>query len=244
MTPAGALREQVAIITGASQGIGRSIAIALAQHQTIVCMVGRDRRTLEAAARAADGATSIHLVEADLTIDGDVDKVFRFVRDEFGRVDILVYSAGLYSRGTIASASVDDLDRLYRANVRAPFLLTQTLLPLLTANQGQIVFINSSQGVNTTAAMGQYGATKHALKGIADSLRQEVNHDGVRVLTVYPGRTATPLMESIAKLEGKTYRPELLMQPEDIAAVVLSALMLPRTAEVTEINIRPMAKAP
>jgi NADP-dependent 3-hydroxy acid dehydrogenase YdfG len=144
----------------------------------------------------------------------------------------------------MASAPVDDLDRLYRTNVRAPFLLTQALLPMLTVNQGQVVFINSSQGLNTTAAVGQFGAMKHALKGIADALRQEVNQDGVRVLTVYPGRTATPQMESIYRLEGKTYRPDMLMQPEDVASVVVNAVMLPRTAEVTEISIRPMAKVP
>jgi NADP-dependent 3-hydroxy acid dehydrogenase YdfG len=88
----------------------------------------------------------------------------------------------------------------------------------------------------------QYAATKHALKAIADSLRAEVNTYGVRVLSIYPGRTATPMQAAVYKMEGKTYEPEKLMQPKDVAEVVMDALSLPRTAEVTDIHIRPMNK--
>ena len=90
--------------------------------------------------------------------------------------------------------------------------------------------------------MGQFSATQHALKAIADSLRQEVNADGIRVLSVFPGRTATPRQASLHEIEGKRYQPELLMQPEDVATVVVNALGLPRTAEVTDVSIRPMIK--
>jgi NADP-dependent 3-hydroxy acid dehydrogenase YdfG len=88
----------------------------------------------------------------------------------------------------------------------------------------------------------QYSATKHALKAIADSLREEVNAEGVRVVSVYPGRTATPMQAEVHELEGKPYKPERLMQPADVAEVVLTALTLPRTTEVTDLMVRPMAK--
>ena len=89
----------------------------------------------------------------------------------------------------------------------------------------------------------QYDSTKHALRAIADSLRGEINEHGVRVLSVYLGRTASEMQEQICQMEGKPYRPELLLQPNDVASVILNALSLPRTAEVTDIWIRPMIKS-
>jgi NADP-dependent 3-hydroxy acid dehydrogenase YdfG len=144
--------------------------------------------------------------------------------------------------GLLQKASVTELDWLYRANVRAPYVLTQALLPLLLSSQGQIVFINSSVIMQARANIGQFAATQHAIKAIADSLREEVNPLQVRVLSVFPGRTATPRQAIIHEMEGKPYCPERLMQPEDIAAVVINALSLPQSAEVTDISLRPFAK--
>ena len=90
--------------------------------------------------------------------------------------------------------------------------------------------------------MGAYASTKHALRAIADSLREEVNETGVRVLSVYLGRTASPMQAAIHAAEGKQYRPADLLQPSDVAAMILAALALPRTAEVTELSVRPMRK--
>jgi NAD(P)-dependent dehydrogenase (short-subunit alcohol dehydrogenase family) len=140
-------------------------------------------------------------------------------------------------------ARIEDLDDQYATNVRAPYMVTQQLLPLLANGRGQIVFINSSAGLSAKRSeVGQYAATKHALKAIADSLREEVNPRGIRVLSVYLGRTATPMQEALCQQEGKVYHPQMLMQPEDVASVVVQALMLPSTAEVTDISIRPMLK--
>jgi NADP-dependent 3-hydroxy acid dehydrogenase YdfG len=102
------------------------------------------------------------------------------------------------------------------------------------------VFVNSSIVSRAAQEAGQYAATQHALKGVADSLRQEINPEGVRVLSIYPGRTATARQASIHAAEGKSYRPEQLIQPEDVAFIVVSALKVARTAEVTDIHIRPM----
>jgi NADP-dependent 3-hydroxy acid dehydrogenase YdfG len=105
------------------------------------------------------------------------------------------------------------------------------------------VFINSSQGLQARGNTGPYAATQHALKAVADSLRQELNADGIRVLSIFPGRTATPRMKALYEIEGWPYRPELLLQAEDIAQLVLNALLLPRTAEVTNVEIRPLIKS-
>ena len=116
-------------------------------------------------------------------------------------------------------------------------------LPLLRAGSGQVVFINSSSGLRARARSGQFAATQHAMKAVADSLREEVNADGIRVLSVFPGRTATPRTEQLFREERKVYRPELLMQPEDVAAMVVHSLKMPRTCEITEISMRPLFKS-
>jgi len=115
-------------------------------------------------------------------------------------------------------------------------------LPMLKSHRGQIVFINSSAGLSARANVSQYAATKHALKAITDSLREEINAEGLRVLSVYPGRTATPMQAAVHKMEQRAYQPDRLMQPEDVAAVVINALSLPSSAEVTDIHIRPLIK--
>jgi NADP-dependent 3-hydroxy acid dehydrogenase YdfG len=238
-----ALAGKVAVVTGASRGIGEAIALALAERGSALCLVGRHRGALQTVADTAPRGRSVHLFEADLGDERAVRSLAARVGQHVGQVDILIHCAGRYGSGTLREASIERLDLLYQVNVRGPYLLTQLLLPLVTASRGQIVFMNSSQGLEATATAGQYAATKHALRAIADSLRQELNPEGVRVLTVFPGRTATPGMEEIYRIEKKPYRPEQLLQPSDIAAVVVNALVLPRTAEVTNISIRPLTKS-
>lgn len=238
------LSDQVAVITGASSGIGKAIALALAKHGAIVCLVGRNAEALKTLAdKARATAPQAHWYPADLASDEALQALTSRIRQDIGYVDILIHSAGFISLGPIESASLKDFDIHFRTNVRGPYALTQALLPMLKLHQGQIVFINSSAGLKAQANLGQYAASKHALKAVADCLREEVNADGLRVLSVYPGRTATPMQAGIFQIEGREYHPDLLMQPEEIAAVVICALNLPRTAEVMEIHLRPMIKS-
>ena len=123
-----------------------------------------------------------------------------------------------------------------------PFLLTQALLPDLLARRGQVVFVNSSAGLAARAGVAQYAATKHALKALADSLREEVHGHGVRVISIYPGRTATPMQEEVCRMEGVAYDPGACLQPADVATMVLSAMTLPDGAEVKDISIRQVAR--
>lgn len=232
------------MVTGAGSGIGRAIAEALAAAGAILCLVGRTRQTLEETADAVRAAVPRVTISAtDLTQDNQVEQLRSRLETEFGHVDVLVHSAGVIFQGRIAHHSAQDFDRQYQANVRAPYRLTQALLPLLKIRPGQIVVINSSVGLRAPAGVSQFAATQHALKALTDSLREEINADGIRVLNVFPGRTATPRQATLYKLGGKDYQADLLLQPEDIAAIVIAALTLPRTAEVTEIHIRPLIKS-
>ena len=239
-----ALTDKISVVTGASSGIGKAIALSLAAQGAALCLVGRKLETLEAVAKVArETAPKVLSYCADLTVDEDIWKLTADLEKNFGHIDVLIHSAGMFSMGKLQNASIQNFEWQYQCNVRAPYLLTKALLPMLVAYWGQIVFINSSVGLSAKANLSQYAATKHALKAIADSLREEVNADGLRVLSVFPGRTASPMQAAIHEMEGKAYRPECLMQPQDVAAVVINALNLPRTAEVTDINIRPFQKS-
>lgn len=233
----------VALITGASSGIGHAISVALALRGALVYAIGRNEKAMEAIGERVGAAARVRVYQADLTKMERFTDLADRVESEFGGLDLLIHSAAFVSMGPMQMAGITDFDLQYRVNVRAPYLLTQTFLPLLKERSGQVVFINSSVGLRAERAeLGQYSATKHALKAVADSLRDEVNREGIRVLSVYPGRTATPGQEAIHNKEGRPYCPELLLQPEDVASVILHSLLLPRTAEVTDISIRPMRR--
>jgi NADP-dependent 3-hydroxy acid dehydrogenase YdfG len=233
----------IALITGAGSGIGRAITLALAAQGTTPCLVGRHQQALRAVADSArTQAPQTRCYPADLASAEQIEHLAEQVKNDWDRLDVLVHSAGAISLGTLDRASLEDFDRQFQVNVRAPCALTQALLPLLRRSYGQIVFINSSVGLTARANVGQYAATKHALRAIADTLREEVNGDGIRILSVFLGRTASPLQAAVHRAEGRDYHPELLLQPEDVAAMVASALALPRTAEVTDIRMRPLAK--
>lgn len=238
-----AFADQIAVVTGAGSGVGKAIAVSLAAEGAALCLVGRDLEKLETVAESVRAAASrVVSYQADLARDEDLRELAVRLKRDFGHLDVLVHSAGVFSMARLDQAPVEDLDWQYRVNVRAPYVLTQALLPMLKSRRGQIVFINSSAGLAAREGVGQYAATKHALKAIADSLRQEVNADGLRVLSVFLGRTASPMQEAVHKMEGRAYDPERLMQPDDVAAAVINALSLPRTAEITDISIRPSRK--
>jgi NADP-dependent 3-hydroxy acid dehydrogenase YdfG len=237
------LEGKLAVVTGAGSGVGREIALQLARRGSTVYALGRRPANLEetcSLAKQYSGSVKPYAVDIS-----DENAVLRF-RDTMariaGEIAVLVHSAGVFARGLIETALVAELDAQYHANLRGPWLVTHALLPMIKAAAGEVVFINSSAGITARAEVGQYAATKHGLRALADSLREEVNSLGVRVLTMYLGRTATPMQLVVHQMEGKQYRPEMLIQPADVASVVLHLLTLPRTVEVTDVTMRPFAK--
>lgn len=234
---------QTAVITGASSGVGKAIGLGLAREGASLCLVGRQSDALEKVADIARRTTNqVQNYRADLAVEEDINRLTQSLLHDLGHIDVLVHSAGMCSLGKIQAAPMKDFDVQYWVNVRTPYALTKALLPLLKPVKGQIVFLNSTVGLNAKAGIGQYAATKNALKAIADSLRDEVNPDGLRVLSVFLGRTASPMQEAIHEIEGREYYPERLLKSEDVASVVVHALGLPRSAEVTDVVVRPLAK--
>lgn len=225
------------LVTGASSGIGRAVTLLLAHEEVNLHLVGRDDKVLaELGRQARSWGAQTHLYTLDLLED---DALRRFAEGFTAPLGALVHSAGIVTLGTLRDADIEDFDAQYRLNVRAPYLLTQLLLGRLEQAQGQVVFINSGSGLNARAGWGQYAATKHALRAVADSLRAEAAGSGVRVVSVYPGRTATPMQKSVHEQEGQLYDPSRYIQPADVAAVVKGALELSPTASVTDVTVRP-----
>jgi NADP-dependent 3-hydroxy acid dehydrogenase YdfG len=224
-------------VTGASRGIGRAIAMRLHEAGANVVCVSRSSASLVSAGSATAG------LALDVTEGGAGQRVVDFSLERFGRIDILVHAAGIIALETMAAAGVAALDEMISVNLRAPYLLTKAALGELARTQGQVLFVNSTviRAANI-AGRGGYAATKQALKAVADSLRDEVNEHGIRVISVMPGTTATDGQERLHRMAGKPYNPRNLLQPEDVAQTACDALALPRTAEVTDLYIRPMRK--
>jgi NADP-dependent 3-hydroxy acid dehydrogenase YdfG len=227
---------QCALVTGAGSGIGRAIAVGLARAGLRVWLVGRTAPRLHETAAIAGGEVLV----ADIAAEEQRAAVAQVVGPA---LDVLVHSAGVYLRRPVGDLSAADWQRVDAVNVHAPILLTTACLTALRAAPGQVVFINSSAALLAAGpGMAAYAGSKVALRAAADALRQEVNASGVRVVSVFPGRTDTPMQTAILAAEGRTAPPGALLRPEDVAEMVLAALRLPDTAEVTEIVMRPMRK--
>jgi short-subunit dehydrogenase len=227
-------KNKRALVTGASSGIGLAIAQALATEGAHIHAVARSWP------QVIEEGWQLH--KADFTVEADVKRLAAEVSASAAPLDLLIHCAGALEIGTVADFPIARLDVMYQVNVRAPFLLTQLLLPQLTQSTGQIVFINSSAAAAPNTSLAGYSSAKAAMKSIADCLRLEVNANGVRVMSVYPGKTASVMQKRAHELAGKPYDAATLMQPEDVAQMVLSALALPKTAEMTDLHIRPMKK--
>jgi short-subunit dehydrogenase len=234
------LSNQTFVITGASGGIGRAIVETLLEHDAAVCLLGRDQKRLaEVAARSEKRG---RCYAADLTVEDQLQAAAEKILAESQHIDGLIHCAGIVRIGPVASASLEDFDSQFKTNVLAPFRLTQLLLPSLIEARGQVLFINSRAGLTAGPNVSQYAATKHALRAVADSLRSECNEAGVRVSSLFFGDTATQMQAELRRWQGRPYNPARIIQPTDVSAIVLALLALPRTAEITDVMIRPMMK--
>jgi NADP-dependent 3-hydroxy acid dehydrogenase YdfG len=232
------LNGATAVVTGASGDLGAAVASRLIDAGAHVLLVGRSLERLVASSRAHHGNPRCMALAADLTEGSGIDALQREVAQR-GRLDALVLGSGIYQRSDDPATLLEQ----FRSNVLGPYALLQAVLPFLIVAQGQVVFVNSTQGLKASAGVGQFAATQHAMRALADSFRDEVNEAGVRVLTVYLGRTATGRQREIHAFEGRPYRPERLIQPDDVAVAILGLLNLPRTTEATDITLRPMYKS-
>jgi short-subunit dehydrogenase len=228
-----------AIITGASSGIGLAIALALASVGRTLWLLGRSADALRQTALAVEQrGGQAHVLPGDFAYPTQLSSLTEQL-NKIERVDALLHCAGGHALGGCADMPVAHVTQLMQTNFFAPWAITQALLPQLKTSQGHVGFINSSVLQFPRAQIGAYAASKAALKAMADCLRQEVNPAGIRVFSILLGKTASPMQAAIQHELGQTYRPEALIQPEDVANAVLHALSLPRNVELTDIYLRP-----
>lgn len=226
------------VLTGAGSGIGLALAQRLADRGDDLVLLARSDT------RAAELATTFphaQLLVADLADPGTLNGVGRQVD---GAVDSLVHVAGVVELGRVDRLRLADWEHQLTVNLTAPAVLTRELLPHLRAARGTVVCVNSSAGLTANAAWSAYAASKFGLRAFADSLRAEEVDHGVRVSTVYPGRTATPMQEQVHAQEGRDYDASAWTTPETVAATILHVLDLPADATIPDVTVRPGAPRP
>lgn len=242
----GKLDKKVAIITGASSGIGEATAIALAAEGAKVVIAARRGDRLEALAkRIADSGGQALPIVTDITDEIQANNLIHKANAELERVDILVNNAGVALTGNIDGGNTADWRRMFDVNVFGLLYATHAVLPIFKAQgSGHIVNISSVAGRIARAGVGIYNATKWGVNAISESLRQEVLKDNIRVTIIEPGlveteinnHTTDPVAKKISEERIKAIAP---LQSEDIARAIAYAVTQPPHVNVNEILIRP-----
>lgn len=219
------------LVTGAGSGIGAVVARRLHERGDHLVLVGRTEERATELAAAYPGSTGL---AADLAHPASLDGLA--LPD---RLESVIHAAGVVELGPVAGLSAAAWEETLAVNLVAPAALTRLALPALRAARGTVVLVNSGAGLTANPAWAAYAASKHGLKALADSLRAEEAGTGVRVSSVYPGRTATPMQEEVHRQEGKEYDADAWIQPDTVADLVLHVLDLPPDAVVPDLVVRP-----
>ncbi|WP_195730322.1 SDR family oxidoreductase [Streptomyces albidoflavus] len=223
------------VITGAGSGIGAAVARRLHERGDHLVLVARDAGRARELAAAHPGAGTL---VADLA---DPDRISWALSHQTlpDRIDSLLHIAGVVDLGTVGELTPKTWRHQIDVNLLAPAELTRHFLPQLRLTHGHVVFVNSGAGLNANGGWAAYAAAKHGLKALADALRQEEQEHGVRVTSVYPGRTASAMQQKIHQQEGKEYDPGRWISPDSVATTLLTALDLPADAVINDVSIRP-----
>jgi NADP-dependent 3-hydroxy acid dehydrogenase YdfG len=217
-----------AMITGASGGLGSALAEALAPTHTLFLAGRQSGRLDEVATRFGATTWPIDLSDTD---------AMPAVVEPIVELDVLIHNAGVAFPGRVAESTVEEWRKTMEVNVIGAVALTLELLPALRAVGGRVVFINSGAGINASPGLASYTASKFALRGFADSLRND--EPSLRVTSVHPGRIATDMQEGLVAYEGREYDPSRFLSPETVAKVVADAINAPPDADIREVVVRP-----
>jgi 3-oxoacyl-[acyl-carrier protein] reductase len=236
------LQNQVALVTGASRGIGAAISLALAREGTRVALVARSAHDLARVCQQIEATGGSALpVQADVSQETEVRAAVQAAVEHFGRLDILVNCAGIGVFKPLVETATEEWDRIMAVNARGPFLMCREVVPVMARHGGGcIVNIASVVGVKGYVNQAAYTASKHALMGMTKVLAQEVQAQNIRVHVICPGGVHTDLVTQA--------RPDLdtsvLMTPEDVAEIALLLIKQKGNALIDQINVRRANSAP
>jgi 3-oxoacyl-[acyl-carrier protein] reductase len=230
------LEGKVALVTGAGRGIGRAIALMLAQAGCRVILAARTSAQLEEVKKEIQsGRGEAIAIPTDLTLDDEIMRLVEESQKVWGMVDILINNAGWGKRAPVLRGKLEDWDQTFRLNLRAPMLLAKLLLPnMIAKGEGAIINLGSVSGKTGEANGAAYSASKFGLIGFTQSLYEEVREQGIKVAVILPGFVDTPLIPPNRQLDRSK-----MIQADDIAQAVHFILTSPATCCPVEITVRP-----
>jgi 3-oxoacyl-[acyl-carrier protein] reductase len=230
------LTGKVAIVTGAGRGIGKAIALTLSRGGARVALASRSELELRAVAEevANDGGEAL-VVPTDLTRDEEMERLVQETLREWGTIDLLVNNAGWGKKGPVVSGKVEDWDRTFQVNLRAPMVLSRLVLPtMMEKKSGAIINIGSISGKMGQADSAAYCASKFGVVGFTEALFEEVREYGIKVSAIHPGFVDTALIPPNRKLDRSK-----MIRPDDIAQTVMYLLSCSPAACPVEVTVRP-----
>jgi NADP-dependent 3-hydroxy acid dehydrogenase YdfG len=242
----GKLDGKVAVVTGASSGIGEATAEALAaEGATVVVAARREERLHELVGRIEGSGGRTLVVSCDVTDEEQAHDLVRRAVEEFGRIDILVNNAGVMLLSTVGKGLSDEWRQMFEVNVIGLLYATDAAIGVMKEQgSGHLVNVSSVAGRKVTrASSGVYAGSKHAVVAISEGLRQELLEDNIRVTVVEPGAVATELTDHITDEDAREAVSSLheleILHSEDVASAVVYAVTQPERVSVNEILIRP-----
>jgi len=236
------LNKRIALVTGASRGLGKAISLALANEDATVIVTATDKTRLKPVAdKIKKSGGNAEIIPADLTKENDIISLIEQTKNTFGKLDILINNAGVTQSSKIEDTPTEKWDLCMAVNARAPFILCRQALPLLyKSDQAAVINIASVVGIKGYPLQSAYTASKHALRGMTMSLAEELKKTRIRVHLLCPGGIDTDLVTQV--------RPDIkkdeLMKPEEIAELVIYLLTHRGNAVLDELRIRRAASNP
>jgi len=224
------------LVTGAGSGIGAAVARELHDRGDHLVLLARSEGRAAELLETFPGSATI---VADLADPAGLERVLADAELP-AELESVLQVAGVVDLNPVADLPASELREQVDVNLLAPAVLTRACLPALRRTRGTVVFVNSSAGLVASPGWSAYAASKFGLRALADALRAEEVEHGVRVTTVFPSRTATPMQEKVHAQEGATYDASRWIRPETVAATVLHVLNLPRDATIPEVTVRPV----
>jgi len=226
------IKNKVVIITGASKGIGRGIALMLAKKGARIAISARNEELLKEVADQCQ--TDVLTFPGDMSNEKDIIEFIKETDKKFGRIDILINNAGLGIFKPIIETTTEEWDKMFNLNVRGLFIATRETLPYLRkSGESVVVNVASLAGKNTNANLAGYSASKHAVISFSRTLMIEERKNGVRVLTFCPGSVNTEFSPASEEKKAKK------LKIDDVVSTMVNMIEMPQNALISEVDIRP-----